>query len=199
MDQKTKAETFASLHRGADILVLPNAWDAASAAVMEDAGAKAVATSSAAVAWSHGYPDGDILPLLPAAGDGHRQWPAWSRSPSRRTSRAATPTNSPPWRTTSRRWSAQARWASTLRTARAIPTRARPQDRGGAQGGRRGWRRPLHQRPHRHLSEATVRGRGGRDRDGKAGGALPQRRGERGVRARAYRRRVDRPPGCAPT
>jgi len=43
--------------------VLPNAWDAASAAVMEDAGAKAVATSSAAVAWAHGYPDGDALPL----------------------------------------------------------------------------------------------------------------------------------------
>jgi len=41
--------------------VLPNAWDAASAAVMEDAGAKAVATSSAAVAWAHGYPDGDAL------------------------------------------------------------------------------------------------------------------------------------------
>jgi len=63
MDQKTKAEAFAALHRGAEILILPNAWDAASAAVMADAGAKAVATSSAAVAWSHGYPDGDALPL----------------------------------------------------------------------------------------------------------------------------------------
>jgi 2-methylisocitrate lyase-like PEP mutase family enzyme len=58
-----KAEQFAALHAGPDILVLPNAWDAASAAVMEDAGAKAVATSSAAVAWAHGYPDGDVLPL----------------------------------------------------------------------------------------------------------------------------------------
>jgi 2-methylisocitrate lyase-like PEP mutase family enzyme len=63
MDQKTKAETFGALHSGAEILVLPNAWDAASAAVMADAGAKAVATSSAAVAWAHGYPDGDTLPL----------------------------------------------------------------------------------------------------------------------------------------
>jgi 2-methylisocitrate lyase-like PEP mutase family enzyme len=63
MDQKTKAKTFAELHAGPDILVLPNAWDAASAAVMADAGAKAVATSSAAVAWAHGYPDGDVLPL----------------------------------------------------------------------------------------------------------------------------------------
>jgi 2-methylisocitrate lyase-like PEP mutase family enzyme len=63
MDQKTKAEAFGALHAGPDILVLPNAWDAASAAIMEDAGAKAVATSSAAVAWAHGYPDGDTLPL----------------------------------------------------------------------------------------------------------------------------------------
>src|SRR6478609_5378339 len=63
MDQTTKAERFANMHRGAEILILPNAWDAASAAIMEDAGAKAVATSSAAVAWAHGYPDGDALPL----------------------------------------------------------------------------------------------------------------------------------------
>jgi 2-methylisocitrate lyase-like PEP mutase family enzyme len=63
MDQKTKAEAFGALHAGPDILILPNAWDGASAAIMEDAGAKAVATSSAAVAWAHGYPDGDALPL----------------------------------------------------------------------------------------------------------------------------------------
>src|SRR5678816_1922609 len=63
MDQKTKAEAFGALHAGPDILILPNAWDGASAAIMEDAGAKAVATSSAAVAWAHGYPDGDLLPL----------------------------------------------------------------------------------------------------------------------------------------
>lgn len=56
------AETFRKLHEGQQILVLPNAWDAASAAMMEDAGAKAVATSSAAVAWAHGYADGDLLP-----------------------------------------------------------------------------------------------------------------------------------------
>jgi 2-methylisocitrate lyase-like PEP mutase family enzyme len=63
MDQKSKAEAFAALHHTGDILILPNAWDGASAAIMADAGAKAVATSSAAVAWSHGYPDGDALPL----------------------------------------------------------------------------------------------------------------------------------------
>ncbi|MGH6999612.1 MAG: isocitrate lyase/PEP mutase family protein, partial [Phenylobacterium sp.] len=68
----TKADTFKKLHEGPQILVLPNAWDAASAAMMEDAGAKAVATSSAAVAWAHGYADGDILPvptLLAAIGE----------------------------------------------------------------------------------------------------------------------------------
>ncbi len=59
----THAATFHALHRGPDILVLPNAWDAASAALMADAGAKAVATSSAAVAWAHGYADGDVLPV----------------------------------------------------------------------------------------------------------------------------------------
>ncbi len=57
------AEAFHALHAGPDILILPNAWDAASAALMSDAGAKSVATSSAAVAWSRGYADGDILPL----------------------------------------------------------------------------------------------------------------------------------------
>ncbi|THD74472.1 MAG: isocitrate lyase/phosphoenolpyruvate mutase family protein [Phenylobacterium sp.] len=62
MDQKAKAAAFKALHHGSEILVLPNAWDAASAAIMADAGAKAVATSSAAVAWAHGYPDGDALP-----------------------------------------------------------------------------------------------------------------------------------------
>jgi 2-methylisocitrate lyase-like PEP mutase family enzyme len=62
MDQQDKAAAFKALHHTGDILVLPNAWDAASAAIMADAGAKAVATSSAAVAWAHGYADGDILP-----------------------------------------------------------------------------------------------------------------------------------------
>lgn len=58
----TFAAAFHALHAGPDLLVLPNAWDAASAALMGDLGAKAVATSSAAVAWAHGYADGDRLP-----------------------------------------------------------------------------------------------------------------------------------------
>ena len=63
MEQLAAANLFKSLHAGAEILVLPNAWDAASARLLQDAGARAVATSSAAVAWSHGYADGDKLPV----------------------------------------------------------------------------------------------------------------------------------------
>ncbi|MEJ0042440.1 MAG: isocitrate lyase/phosphoenolpyruvate mutase family protein [Rhizomicrobium sp.] len=54
---------FAALHAGPKLLVLPNAWDAGSARIVESAGAKAVATSSAAVAWAHGYADGQHLPF----------------------------------------------------------------------------------------------------------------------------------------
>jgi len=59
----TQDKVFRALHAGPDMLILPNAWDAGSARVIEAAGAKAIATSSAAVAWSHGYPDGQFLPL----------------------------------------------------------------------------------------------------------------------------------------
>ena len=57
------AARFRALHAGPELLVLPNAWDAGSARVIENAGARAIATSSAAVAWGHGYPDGQALPL----------------------------------------------------------------------------------------------------------------------------------------
>jgi 2-methylisocitrate lyase-like PEP mutase family enzyme len=53
--------TFKDLHATERPLVLPNAWDVASARVIEDAGARAIATSSAGVAWSLGAPDGDRL------------------------------------------------------------------------------------------------------------------------------------------
>jgi len=54
---------LAKLHQGPEILILPNAWDAGSARVIEVAGAAAIATSSAAVAWANGYPDGEALPF----------------------------------------------------------------------------------------------------------------------------------------
>lgn len=52
---------FRSWHVPGRPLVLPNAWDAASARLVVAAGAKAVATTSAGVAWSLGSPDGDKL------------------------------------------------------------------------------------------------------------------------------------------
>ncbi|HUJ03375.1 MAG TPA: isocitrate lyase/phosphoenolpyruvate mutase family protein, partial [Rhizomicrobium sp.] len=59
----TAAEKFRALHAPGRFLVLPNAWDAASARLVEDCGAEAIATSSAAVAWSHGYADGEAIPV----------------------------------------------------------------------------------------------------------------------------------------
>lgn len=56
-----KALRFRSLHVPGDPVVLPNAWDVASAALVARAGAKAVATTSAGVAWSLGSPDGGHL------------------------------------------------------------------------------------------------------------------------------------------
>lgn len=56
-------DTFRILHRRPSLLILPNAWDAGSARLIESLGAKAIATTSAGVAWSRGYPDGDALPI----------------------------------------------------------------------------------------------------------------------------------------
>ncbi|WP_412163876.1 isocitrate lyase/PEP mutase family protein [Curtobacterium flaccumfaciens] len=58
----TRAATFHGLHdHPSRPLVLVNVWDAASARVVEDAGATAIATTSAGVAWSLGRPDGNTL------------------------------------------------------------------------------------------------------------------------------------------
>jgi 2-methylisocitrate lyase-like PEP mutase family enzyme len=62
MDQKTKAELFRRLHSGPEILVLPNAWDAISARIVEAEGFPAAATGSAGVAAVLGYPDGQRIP-----------------------------------------------------------------------------------------------------------------------------------------
>jgi 2-methylisocitrate lyase-like PEP mutase family enzyme len=61
MELRESAERLLALHRGR-ILVLPNAWDVASARVVEEAGFPAVATSSAGVAAVLGYPDGEHVP-----------------------------------------------------------------------------------------------------------------------------------------
>jgi 2-methylisocitrate lyase-like PEP mutase family enzyme len=59
--QIEKAEEFRSLHQTKSILILPNAWDVPSARVFEDAGFPAIATSSAALSVSLGYPDGEKI------------------------------------------------------------------------------------------------------------------------------------------
>ena len=59
--QKQKADAFRAMHDGSKILVLPNAWDVASAKVFEAAGHRAVATTSSGVANSLGYPDGQAV------------------------------------------------------------------------------------------------------------------------------------------
>jgi 2-methylisocitrate lyase-like PEP mutase family enzyme len=59
--QAEKAERLRKLHHGRRILALPNAWDAVSARILEEVGHPAIATSSAAVAFSLGYPDGQRI------------------------------------------------------------------------------------------------------------------------------------------
>lgn len=69
-DLRAAAERLRALHTG-DLLVLPNAWDAASARVVVDAGFPVVATASAAVSAVLGHPDGEKAPwpeMFAAAG-----------------------------------------------------------------------------------------------------------------------------------
>ena len=60
--QRRKAESFRRMHDRSRVLVLPNAWDAASAYVFSRAGLPAIATTSGGVAWSLGYADGEQMP-----------------------------------------------------------------------------------------------------------------------------------------
>jgi 2-methylisocitrate lyase-like PEP mutase family enzyme len=59
--QQRHAESFHQLHADHQILVLINAWDAVSARIFEQAGSPAIATTSAGIAWSLGYADGEQL------------------------------------------------------------------------------------------------------------------------------------------
>lgn len=59
--QARKTETLRKLHGGPRTLVLPNAWDVASACVLEELGYPAIATTSAGVAFALGYPDGQRI------------------------------------------------------------------------------------------------------------------------------------------
>jgi 2-methylisocitrate lyase-like PEP mutase family enzyme len=59
-----KANTLRALHHAGKVLLLPNVWDVASARIIEDAGFPAIATTSAGIAFSLGYPDGQRISRL---------------------------------------------------------------------------------------------------------------------------------------
>jgi 2-methylisocitrate lyase-like PEP mutase family enzyme len=59
--QKERAAQFRRFHHGAPLLVLPNVWDAASARIVEQAGFRAIATTSSGVAAALGYSDGQHI------------------------------------------------------------------------------------------------------------------------------------------
>ena len=59
--QKERAARFRQFHHEAPLLVLPNVWDAASARIVEQAGARAIATTSSGVAAALGYRDGQHI------------------------------------------------------------------------------------------------------------------------------------------
>lgn len=62
--QPAMARRLRELHQGPDVLVLANAWDAGSAALLAALpGVRALATTSAGVAAAHGVPDGELLAL----------------------------------------------------------------------------------------------------------------------------------------
>ena len=62
MSQAALAEQFRAMHLATPILILPNAWDAISARMVEAEGFRAVATTSSGVSWALGYPDGEKAP-----------------------------------------------------------------------------------------------------------------------------------------
>jgi 2-methylisocitrate lyase-like PEP mutase family enzyme len=59
----TKFKTFKNLHEGNGLFILPNAWNAKSALLFQEKNFPAIATSSAAVANSLGYEDGEKMPF----------------------------------------------------------------------------------------------------------------------------------------
>ncbi|MFD1780093.1 isocitrate lyase/phosphoenolpyruvate mutase family protein [Fredinandcohnia salidurans] len=58
-----KADRFRTLHKESNTFILPNAWDVISAKMFEECGCKAIGTTSAGIAMSLGYPDGQEIPF----------------------------------------------------------------------------------------------------------------------------------------
>ena len=63
MTQINRAGLFKTLHKKGEPLILFNIWDAGSAKILEEIGAKAIATGSWSVAAAHGFQDGEKLPF----------------------------------------------------------------------------------------------------------------------------------------
>jgi 2-methylisocitrate lyase-like PEP mutase family enzyme len=61
MTSQEKAERLLALHHAADPLIFINAWDVVSARIIESLGFPAIATTSAGIAWTEGFPDGERI------------------------------------------------------------------------------------------------------------------------------------------
>ena len=59
--QRAKADALRELHKGPEILILPNTWDVGSARFLAGAGFSAMGTTSAGIAFALGYPDGERI------------------------------------------------------------------------------------------------------------------------------------------
>jgi len=62
-EQRRRAEDFLALHNSCEVLILPNAWDVASKEIFEREGFRAIGTTSAGVAATLGYADGENMSL----------------------------------------------------------------------------------------------------------------------------------------
>ena len=178
------ARHFHALHADG-LLRLPNAWDAGSARLAHAAGARAIATSSAAVAWAHGWPDGDLLPVdlllqTVRAVAGATGLPVTIDIEGGYCGRAGA--------------RGRARGGGDGRRRRRHQHRGRQQGSGAAvrqdrrrpRRGRGGGRRPVHQRAHRHLAaRRSLRAAQRVGRDPRARRALPCRGGRTGCSRRA--------------
>ncbi len=62
--QQQQANDFLALHHASEILILPNAWDVVGAKIFEIEGFKAIGTTSAGIAATLGYADGQKMSLV---------------------------------------------------------------------------------------------------------------------------------------
>ena len=72
-----RAAALLALHTGSGF-VLPNAWDAGSARVLEQVGFPAIATTSAGIAWACGVPDGAGSAATGCSSTSAPSWPRWT-------------------------------------------------------------------------------------------------------------------------